>query len=326
MKVTNKQSKLILLIGLGRSGTTWIGKIFDSHPDTYYMHEPDNWCKKIPLPTITNPTTNIPDTLGMYLDSLIEIKNSQIVGKLPAFPKSYHGLFVNRIRTLNINLSKVAAKFSIRIPIFNYNLKNKLSNSRLVWKSIESLGRLDYFTKSSENIHIIHIIRHPCGFISSVLRGEKVGVFDSDCATSEDFGVFDLLSKTEQAQAHGISLQTFKEMTSLERLAWKWVLVNEKALVEGKLHNQTMLLKYEDLCANPIEVAKQLFEYCGLNWNIQSENFLSKSTNTNKTQYYSVFKDPKQAASKWKNELSPTDINTIMSIVAKSKFADLYSE
>lgn len=33
---------VILLCGIPRSGTTWIGKIFDSHPDTLYRHEPDS--------------------------------------------------------------------------------------------------------------------------------------------------------------------------------------------------------------------------------------------------------------------------------------------
>jgi hypothetical protein len=33
----------ILVFGLPRSGTTWLGKIFDSHPETLYRHEPDSW-------------------------------------------------------------------------------------------------------------------------------------------------------------------------------------------------------------------------------------------------------------------------------------------
>lgn len=37
----------LVVLGSPRSGTTWLGKIFDSHPDVLYLHEPDtirrNW-------------------------------------------------------------------------------------------------------------------------------------------------------------------------------------------------------------------------------------------------------------------------------------------
>jgi len=32
---------MILLFGMPRSGTTWVGKTFDSHPIVAYRHEPD---------------------------------------------------------------------------------------------------------------------------------------------------------------------------------------------------------------------------------------------------------------------------------------------
>ena len=37
----SEASAPILLFGMPRSGTTWLGKIFDSHPQVLYRHEPD---------------------------------------------------------------------------------------------------------------------------------------------------------------------------------------------------------------------------------------------------------------------------------------------
>ena len=34
-------ASLILVVGAPRSGTTWLAKIIDSHPDVLYRHEPD---------------------------------------------------------------------------------------------------------------------------------------------------------------------------------------------------------------------------------------------------------------------------------------------
>lgn len=35
-------NKILLIFGIPRSGTTWLGKLFDSHPDIVYLHEPDS--------------------------------------------------------------------------------------------------------------------------------------------------------------------------------------------------------------------------------------------------------------------------------------------
>ena len=34
--------EMIVIFGSPRSGTTWLGKLFDSHPDVFYLHEPDS--------------------------------------------------------------------------------------------------------------------------------------------------------------------------------------------------------------------------------------------------------------------------------------------
>ena len=45
--------EIILIAGTGRSGSTWLGKLFDSSPRVFYKHEPDNvaskpWFRGIP--------------------------------------------------------------------------------------------------------------------------------------------------------------------------------------------------------------------------------------------------------------------------------------
>ena len=41
--------KSLLLVGMARSGTSWIGKIFDSQPTTLYKHEPDRSIPDVPM-------------------------------------------------------------------------------------------------------------------------------------------------------------------------------------------------------------------------------------------------------------------------------------
>ncbi len=51
MKEQPMGNKLLLLFRMSRSGTTWLGKILDSHPDVLYIHEPDSEIKikSVPL-------------------------------------------------------------------------------------------------------------------------------------------------------------------------------------------------------------------------------------------------------------------------------------
>jgi hypothetical protein len=41
-RLVARRLPIFLVFGLPRSRTTWLGKIFDSQPDTLYRHEPNN--------------------------------------------------------------------------------------------------------------------------------------------------------------------------------------------------------------------------------------------------------------------------------------------
>ena len=45
-----------------------------------------------------------------------------------------------------------------------------------VIKSVNSLSRAPLFCRADSNLKVIHIARHPCGRIASILRGHKRGL------------------------------------------------------------------------------------------------------------------------------------------------------
>jgi hypothetical protein len=199
-----------------------------------------------------------------------------------------------------------------------------LGSVRLAWKSIESLGRLGTIARALPDCRAIHIIRHPCGYVASVLSGESAGLMPGAVSSSEDYGILELLLQTEGARRRGLSLEFFRSLAAVERLAWRWLLYNEKALEELQDAGNARLAVYEQLCEDPTSGYRGLFEFAHLDWSPQSAAFVDASTHTEKSAYFSVFKDPQRAAFGWKHKLPEEHQARIMAVVAGSGPGALY--
>jgi hypothetical protein len=319
-------SPIILLFGMPRSGTTWIGKIFDSHPDTLYRHEPDSWglLNSIPLMAPVERADEYARLVHDFCARLPGMKLTKVAASTPIFPKSYYSPLRYQLFRLNVFAVKASAKLFGEQPVRNLIPAEKMTHIRMVWKSIESLGRLGAIARAMQPCFGIHIVRHPCGYVASVLRGESQQRFTSDTSASEDMGLLELCLDTAAARQHGLTLASLKSQHPVERLAWRWVLYNAKAMQDIEGQPGCMTLRYEDLCRDPGAVARQLFEFTQLPWNEQTDRFVNQSTSKDVGRYYSVVKDPMKASSKWKDELSAADIDRIYSIVAATQPGVLY--
>lgn len=85
---------LILLFGMPRSGTTWIGKIFDSHPDTLYRHEPDSWglLNEVPILAPVEAADQYRPTVHRFIESLPRMRYTKVSASLPLVPKNYYSI------------------------------------------------------------------------------------------------------------------------------------------------------------------------------------------------------------------------------------------
>lgn len=316
--MNHSKHPLILLFGMPRSGTTWIGKIFDSHPDTLYRHEPDSRFSQdtVPLFAHKSEAEQYRAFVEDYVEELPGIREEKISASLPIFPKHYYSTPAFAVRKLLVYGSKIASRAlgPIAPPdIINYGCRPEIA---VVWKSIESLGRLGIYTTLFPDARAIAILRHPCGYVASVLRGERKGKFESTTRSSEDWGIYELLSHLPTAKDRGLDLAIMKSMSPIQRLALRWAIYNEHALLETRELENVLPVRYEDFCEHPLEETQKAFRHCNLSWHSQTEHFIAQSTSREKGEYYSVFKDPKIAAAKWKQELSPNEIREVMATVS----------
>lgn len=316
----------VLLFGMPRSGTTWLGKVFDSHPETLYRHEPDSLgtLNVMPLLAAVAEIDRYRAIITDFASTLSNHRSPRVTGKLPLFPKSYYSPLTFQTRRLLLMSGKFSARFLGELPVPNLVNLNRPGQLHLVWKSIESLGRLGVIARVLEDCRAVHILRHPCGYAASVLRGEAQGRLGGGVSASEDYGILEMLINTEQGIKHGLSMELMHEIHPVERLAWRWVLFNEKAMDDLENLPGCTQVRYEDLCENPLEEYQRLFEFTDLPWHPQTERFIVQSTGNDSSTYYSVFKDPKKAANSWKDNLAAEDIDRVMRIVEGTRPGILY--
>lgn len=320
------QDSLIILLGMPRSGTTWLGKLFDSHPDTYYLHEPDSYRPFSGIPLLVNPEERAGrrQELKDFVGTLLGSHSTKVCGSLPVFRKRYLSSFHYTWRRSAVLAAKFGAKIFGEFPVLDGIRTCPDKPMTLVWKSIESVGRAGFLASALPDARLIFEIRHPCGYIASIKRGERQGRFSAEDSISNDFGLMQLLLDTQTAHKRQLSMEDLKSSHPIERLAWQWLLFNEKALEELEMLKNAMIVRYEDLCVQPVGVTRRLFEFAGLPWDRQTEDFLQNSTSDEKKDYYSVFKNPERAANKWKEELASGEIEMVRNIVASSRAGALY--
>ena len=308
-----------------RSGTTWLGKIFDSHPDVLYRHEPDTWHRLTGMPIIADAASRPGHEarLRAFVESLPAMRADRICGKRPLFPKSYATRSAIYRYALASALHKGLMRAGLRTEPPAPPQPGDGMEYRLVWKSIESLGRLGLMLACLPGARSVHIVRHPCGYVASVLRGEAAARFDHNAAAA-DFPIYEMLAETGPARRRGLKLERFRAMSVVERLAWRWVIFNEVAIEAAAGEPRNRVLYYEELCATPDTATRGLFDFCELAWSDQTARFLRNSTTRNRDDYYSVFKDPLASAWRWQSELPPADAAIVAGVAAESAPAAPY--
>lgn len=318
----NAADDCILLFGMPRSGTTWLGKLFDSHPHVLYRHEPDTWREMRTGPDPASADAmRYAQQLQQFVRSLPQINALRVAGKRPIFAKAYMSRSHYRIVQASTEIARLGSRVFPRFPVIFHAGGENDPDRRVVWKSIQSLARLGSMLDALAQARGIHILRHPCGYVHSIRRGLTNGEFSRGGADRNVYGVVGRAVGTplgDELGFDGSFEQYLRSLTPEERIAWEWVVVNEKAARDCADNARYLCVRYEDICAEPLAGVDRMFGFAGLDMNTQTRAFIAASTETTRDSYYSVFKNPQAAAWRWQNELEPKIIERVEAIAARS--------
>lgn len=311
---------MIFIFSSARSGSTWLAKAFDSHPDTLYLHEPDIVDRGHDLLPhwFEGDAASHADKARQYLARLSQNRSLRTLGTRPFFRKSYRSALAFNIRSGLIYAGKGLEKagftaISERITI--PDMARAGSSPKLVLKSVSALGKIDALVKSGAPISPILLLRNPCAYVHSYLRGNRLGVMRAP-------GVMGRLLKTRTARRLNVDTALDKTGDPVERLAWEWLLANCEAS-EAIVQAGGMVVKYEDVASNPETELRSLFSKLGLNWSETTTQFL-KTSSGGEGSYYSLTRDPMVAISRWKQEMPQAHIALIQDIVGRDPVGQRY--
>jgi hypothetical protein len=311
---------MIFIFSSPRSGSTWLAKAFDSHPDTLYLHEPDIVDRGSDLLPhwFDRDASGWANQAGQYLSRLAANRNLRTVGTRPFCRKNYRSEIARGIRTGLIHIGKGLERAGLTAMTERIEISDMARGGfspQTVIKSVSALGRVEAFLKSAVSVSPVLLLRHPCAYVHSYLRGNRMGVMPPPRRLGA-------LLDTRSAQRLNAKSAVREDSDVVERLAWEWLVANSEA--HGAISQAGgTILRYEDLAADPHAVSRSLFAKLGLDWSEATAQFLKSSTSGDGS-YYSLARDPLVAANKWKTKMDEQQIEKVRSIVSLDPIGQQY--
>jgi hypothetical protein len=310
------QVPLYALYGPGRSGTTWLGAIINSNPHLIYRFEPfrrrqTNQSMQSAWEIIESESLSEADMEQVYRQLLLA---NPLLDKPPFFKKNHvRGFGQKPIWYLVRVLPQLAGLYT---HIYTAQGRPPLVFKEVRWKIIDRLI-------SCTNLKTVFLLRNPFGTVASLLKGESAGLMPT--------GRRDDLEKVlQQSGPHLFDElpRPVHELNNAQRNAVLWRLDADRVFDRAQQQDNRLLITYEDLCSQPVQIAQQVFEHFEIPWHAQVDRFIEASTSGGTSirrqesginAYFSVSRDTAKVSHKWKQELTPTDIQAIEEIVGSSQ-------
>jgi len=306
-----------MIFGSPRSGTTWLGKIFDSHPEFHYFHEPEI-ARPTSLPQFPQSDASLRAQAADDLTAWQAACDLRTAGTRPIFRKRGESALRYLVRSSQIylykGLERLDESFAFKGPVLTPFCRP--ATVRVI-KTVNMLGRAGLCMEAEPTLRAIHLLRHPCGQVASMLRGiTRFGERDELACGA--------LLDSPLGRAEELTDERIEAMGAVERLAWKWAAFNEAAFEPLAASERAVTVSYEGVTANPLAEMRRLFHRLGLSWADEVEQFIRASTAQGATQsHYGLKRDPKAAAQRWRKELAAADIGRIEEICGRTKAGQL---
>ena len=317
--------KKILVCGIPRSGTTWISSILSYNESVKYIHEPDNERQNLLGLICKDELSRFP---GLEADDNCERYKT-------LFEKTYSGYYLepygkvsNVIRDLfSIDFEELEDRIQKntrytdygdpegRLPVFireeliralvlvcsyGSRLKSMImeGHDTVILKSVHCLLALDFLAERLDIDNILFIHRHPAGIISSHIRMGNRDIWRPILSN----GVWNHPRLRDYREEVGRLENSLSQAGA--RISAIYYLVEQY-----RQRRNFRSIKYEDICRDKIRQFQELYHEMGLDWRQEIGDYIRELNREGEG--YSVQRIAEEQISKWKRELSPSQVRQI---------------
>jgi len=287
----------ILVTGSHRSGTTWVGRMLCAGGDAFYIHEPFNaraagpvWLpKKFPYWYFYFTSENAAE----YENALENVMNL----RYPVLDG------IRKVRNLRYLLRLGRDSFA--------SLNARLQDERPLVKDPLALFSAEWLAERF-NMQVIIMIRHPLAFASSLKRLDWQFNFEN---WSKQKALMDDLLSPFRDQIMEYSRD--KDRDIIDQSILMWNAIYSVVHRYQQTHPDWFFIKHEQLAMDPIQGFKELYRYCGLEWNTRARTrVLSYSDGKNVKEVShadlgTIKRDSKATIGTWQQRLTQSEIRRI---------------
>ncbi len=266
----------ILVVGHGRSGTSWIGHVVGRASDALYYREP------------AGPTKRGLDRADLDI-------------WLTYFRSDDPSAYFERWLSVAFNgLIDASMQWDRRKVI-----RRLRPGHRVVVKEVASTMVVDWVCARFDPT-VVFVIRHPCAVALSEQARHIDGVDELARLLHNDDLVTDFL------QPHLDHLH--RVTTPLAALAAVWAIRNHVAIdqLTGRDH---VVLRYETAASTPHATFAALYEHLGLRFDRKVEDEITRAHSEHDDDSYSITKRPELTLDRWKQVMTRDDVDSVLSAV-----------
>jgi len=284
-------NKSILVTGIPRSGTSWVGRMISQAPYVRYVHEPFNISGNL-------------CSCGVNFNYWFQYINSENCHKYSEHLKHTIYPAYSRIGLFNTFREVIKTK---RIRSFS-NYFQAYSSRRVIVK--DPLAVFSAVTLANMfDMNIVVLIRHPAAIVSSYKALNWMHPFSH------------FLSQPELMEEH---LAPFRDEISdfaknqydiVDQIALLWKLVHYMIIKYQEKKSDWIYVRYKDLALEPLDGYQNIFQKIGLQFSdhirdrIQAHSLLKATSSDGDP--YAIKQIPYQVIYKWQKTLTSDEINRI---------------